>query len=120
MLFGLCKRFCLATIGAMCFFNASASVGAFFYLQKNKRGDCVLYEAIWGAYENIVMEACYEKILKGYLIGFISAAILVSSVTYAINTTTLYDVVVNGIKTGYSSSFMNSLSIYLGDAGFYQ
>ena len=39
-----------------------------------------------------------KKTLKGYLLGFLSAAVLISGVTYAANTTTLYDVVVNGIK----------------------
>lgn len=39
-----------------------------------------------------------KKTLKGYLLGFFSAAVLMSGVTYAENTTTLYDVVANGIK----------------------
>lgn len=39
-----------------------------------------------------------KKALKGYLAGFLSAAVLVSGVTYAANTTTLYDVIANGIK----------------------
>lgn len=39
-----------------------------------------------------------KKTLKGYLLGFLSAAVLVSGVTYAASTTTLYDVISNGIK----------------------
>lgn len=39
-----------------------------------------------------------KKTLKGYLVGFVSAVILVSGVTYAANTTTLYDVIANGVK----------------------
>lgn len=39
-----------------------------------------------------------KKTLKGYLLGFFSAAVLMSGVTYAANTNTLYDVVANGIK----------------------
>ena len=39
-----------------------------------------------------------KKTIKGYLFGFLSATILISGVTYAANTTTLYDVVANGIK----------------------
>lgn len=39
-----------------------------------------------------------KKTFKGYLLGFLSAVVLVSGVTYAANTTTLYDVIANGIK----------------------
>lgn len=39
-----------------------------------------------------------KKVLKGYLIGFLSAAVLVSGITCAANTTTLYDVIADGVK----------------------
>lgn len=39
-----------------------------------------------------------KKTLKGYLLGFLSAAVLVSGITYASDTTTLYNVIANGIK----------------------
>lgn len=40
-----------------------------------------------------------KKILKGYLLGFISATLLVSCITaFAANTTILYDVIANGVK----------------------
>lgn len=40
-----------------------------------------------------------KKTLKGYLLGFISATLMVVCVTaFAVNTTTLYDVITNGIK----------------------
>ena len=39
-----------------------------------------------------------KKTLKGYVLGFLSAIVLVSGVTYAANTTTLYDVIANGVK----------------------
>lgn len=39
-----------------------------------------------------------KKTLKGYLLGFLSAAIVTSGVAYAAGTTTLYDVIANGIK----------------------
>ena len=39
-----------------------------------------------------------KKTLKGYLLGFLSAAILVGGAAYAAGTTTLYDVIANGIK----------------------
>lgn len=39
-----------------------------------------------------------KKTLKGYFLGFLSAAVLASGVTYAANTTTLYDVIANGVK----------------------
>lgn len=39
-----------------------------------------------------------KKTLKGYFSGFLSAAVLVSGAAYAANTTTLYNVVTNGIK----------------------
>lgn len=39
-----------------------------------------------------------KKITKGYLLGFLSAAILTSGAVYAANTTTLYDVLMSGIK----------------------
>ena len=39
-----------------------------------------------------------KKTLKGYLLGFLSAAVLVSGITYAADTTTLYNVIANGIK----------------------
>lgn len=39
-----------------------------------------------------------KKTLKGYFIGFLSAIVLVSGATYAANTTTLYNVIVDGIK----------------------
>lgn len=39
-----------------------------------------------------------KKLLKGYIIGFLCAAVLFSSISYAANTTTLYDVITNGVK----------------------
>lgn len=39
-----------------------------------------------------------KKTVKSYLLGFLSATVLASGVTYAANTTTLYDVITNGIK----------------------
>ncbi len=39
-----------------------------------------------------------KKIIKGYLLGFLSAAILISGGAFAASATTLYDVIVNGIK----------------------
>ena len=39
-----------------------------------------------------------KKTLKGYVLGVLSAAVLASGVAYAANTTTLYNVVANGIK----------------------
>lgn len=39
-----------------------------------------------------------KKTVKGYVMGFLSAALLVTCIGYAANTTTLYDVVANGIK----------------------
>ncbi len=40
-----------------------------------------------------------KKTLKGYLLGFISATLLVGCITaFATNTTTLYDVITNGVK----------------------
>lgn len=39
-----------------------------------------------------------KKTLKGYLLGVLTATVLVGGVTYAANTTTLYDVVTNGVK----------------------
>ena len=39
-----------------------------------------------------------QKTLKGYMLGFLSAAILVSGMTYAVNTTTLYNVATKGVK----------------------
>ena len=40
-----------------------------------------------------------KKTLKGYLLGFISATLIVGCITaFAANTTTLYDVIANGIK----------------------
>ena len=39
-----------------------------------------------------------RNILKGYLIGVLSTTLLLGTVSYAANTTTLYDVIVNGIK----------------------
>ena len=40
-----------------------------------------------------------KKTLKGYLLGFTSASLLVGCITtFAANTTTLYDVIANGIK----------------------
>ena len=43
-------------------------------------------------------EFILKNTLKGYVLGFLSAAILVSGITYAASTTTLYDVKANGIK----------------------
>lgn len=39
-----------------------------------------------------------KKAIKNYLFGFVSAAVLVSGISYAASTTTLYDVVVGGVK----------------------
>lgn len=40
-----------------------------------------------------------KRILKGYLLGFISAVLVVGCITaFGANTTTLYDVIANGIK----------------------
>lgn len=39
-----------------------------------------------------------KKTVKGYILGFLSAVILVGGVAYAANTTTLYDVMNSGIK----------------------
>ncbi len=39
-----------------------------------------------------------KKTLKGYLCGFLSAGVLMGGIACAANTTTLYDVVANGIK----------------------
>lgn len=40
-----------------------------------------------------------KRILKGYLLGFISATLVVASITaFGANTTTLYNVIANGIK----------------------
>lgn len=39
-----------------------------------------------------------KKTIKGYVMGFLSASLLVTGIGYAANTTTLYDVVANGIK----------------------
>lgn len=39
-----------------------------------------------------------KKTLKGYLLGMLTATVLVGGVTYAANTTTLYDVITNGVK----------------------
>lgn len=39
-----------------------------------------------------------RKTLKGYLLGFLSASVFVSGIAYAASTTTLYDVVTDGIK----------------------
>ena len=39
-----------------------------------------------------------KKTLKGYVMGFLSASLLVTSIGYAANTTTLYDAVVEGVK----------------------
>lgn len=39
-----------------------------------------------------------KKTIKGYLLGFLSASLLVTGIGYAANTTTLYDVLVEGVK----------------------
>lgn len=39
-----------------------------------------------------------KKMLKGYILGFLSAALIVSSIGYAANTTTLYNVLLEGVK----------------------
>lgn len=39
-----------------------------------------------------------KKILKGYVLGFLSASLLVTGIGYAANTTTLYDVLTQGVK----------------------
>lgn len=39
-----------------------------------------------------------KKMLKGYVLGFLSAALIVSSIGYAANTTTLYNVLLEGVK----------------------
>ncbi len=39
-----------------------------------------------------------EKTLKGYLLGVLSTTVLATGFAYAANTTTLYDVIANGIK----------------------
>ena len=39
-----------------------------------------------------------KKTLKGYVMGFLSASLLVTGIGYAANTTTLYDVLVEGVK----------------------
>lgn len=87
-----------------------------------------------------------KKTLKGYLLGFISATLMVSCITsFATNTTTLYDVIANGVKivvdgkklnptdvnvTGCNDMKIEFSGIYnsntfatpmcLGDGGFYQ
>lgn len=48
-----------------------------------------------------------KNTLKGYLIGVLSAAILIGGVTYAANTTTLYDVVANGVKIVVNGKKLN-------------
>ena len=39
-----------------------------------------------------------KKTLKGYVMGFLSASLLVTGIGYAANTTTLYDVLTQGVK----------------------
>ena len=39
-----------------------------------------------------------KKTIKGYVLGFITASLLVTGIGYAANTTTLYDVIANGVK----------------------
>lgn len=39
-----------------------------------------------------------KRTIRGYILGFLSAVILVGGVAYAANTTTLYDVINSGIK----------------------
>lgn len=39
-----------------------------------------------------------KKNIKSYLIGFVSAAVLLGGTAYAVNTTNLYDVIVGGIR----------------------
>ncbi len=39
-----------------------------------------------------------KRTIKGYILGFVSAAILLSGIAYATETTTLYDVLANGIS----------------------
>lgn len=39
-----------------------------------------------------------KKTLKGYVMGFLSASLLVTGIGYAANTTTLYDVLAEGVK----------------------
>ena len=52
-----------------------------------------------------------KRILKGYLLGFLSAAVLVSSITYAANTTTLYDVIANGVKIVVDGQKLNPTDV---------
>ena len=39
-----------------------------------------------------------KKTIKGYVLGFITATLLITGIGYAANTTTLYDVITNGVK----------------------
>lgn len=39
-----------------------------------------------------------KRTIKGYILGFLSAALIVSSIGYAANTTTLYNVLLEGVK----------------------
>lgn len=48
-----------------------------------------------------------KKSIRCYLLGFISAAVLTSGVALAANTTTLYDVVANGIKIVVDNQLIN-------------
>jgi len=53
-----------------------------------------------------------KKTLKGYLLGFISATLLLSCVTaFAANTTTLYDVIANGVKIVVDGQKLNPTDV---------
>jgi len=53
-----------------------------------------------------------KKTLKGYLLGFISATLLVGCITaFAANTTTLYNVVANGIKIVVDGQKLNPTDV---------
>ena len=53
-----------------------------------------------------------KRILKGYLLGFISATVVVASITaFGANTTTLYDVIANGIKIVVDGQKLNPTDV---------
>lgn len=52
-----------------------------------------------------------KKTIRGYIIGFLSAAVLTSGLTYAVNTTTLYDVIASGVKIVVDGQKLNPTDV---------
>lgn len=52
-----------------------------------------------------------KKTIRGYIMGFLSAAVLTSGITYAANTTTLYDVIASGVKIVVDGQKLNPTDV---------